>query len=152
MAQARGQIRGSSQTLPVRPGNLLPSAPNTAPFRAVLSRMPYLSSQRGAATGWPLLLFPLPLPIRARAARSEAERAERKTGHIRPAPLDLERRVKCGCREPQAPVFGALGSGLRGLQRVSEKTSAFFSTAPAAAFLWQDKEKRGPESIIGKNL
>ena len=46
--------------------------------------------------------------------------------------------------------FGALGSGLRGLQRVSEKTRAFFSTAPAAAFLWQDKEKRGPESIIGK--
>ena len=45
--------------------------------------------------------------------------------------------------------FGALGSVLQGLQRVSEKTSAFFSTAPAAAFLWQDKEKRGPESIIG---
>lgn len=143
MAQAMGQIRGSSQTLPVRPGNLLPSAPNPAPFRAVLSRMPYLSIQRDAATGWPLLLFPLPLPIRAQAARSEAERAEREAGHIRPAPLDLERRVKCGCREPQAPVFGALGSGLRGLQRVSEKTKRFLFHRSGGGFSLARQRKAG---------
>ena len=94
---------------------LLPSAPNPVPLQMVFSHMPYLSSQRGAATGWPMLLFPLPLAWCARAARSEAERAEREAGHIQPAPPDSARRITCGGMELQAPVSGALGRSLPGL-------------------------------------
>ena len=51
----------------------------------------------------------------ARAARSEAERAEREAGHIQPAPPDSARRITCGGMELQAPVSGALGKSLPGL-------------------------------------
>ena len=114
------------------PRKPLPSAPNPVPLQMVFSRMPYLSSQRGAATGWPMLLFPLPLAIRARTAPSEAEGAEREAGHIRRLSKFLTQFL-CGYKERKANGPAHSAEDCRNRVAASEETPVFAARLRLAA-------------------